>query len=304
MFYHKASSLNELYVDVIHYVLAHGHSVSPRNLDTIEVCPAHLVLTEPRKRLLSVENREINPAFAVAEAIWILSGTDAPWIYQFNRKLLQYTDAGTLKGAYGPRIRNWQGCLDQLDAARRLLIRQPSTRQAVIQIYDPAIDYKGYHDVACTLNYHFLIRENRLHMYTTMRSQDIWLGMPYDIFTNTLIQELMAGWLNCEIGEYHHRVSSLHLYRRDIKKAMLVELGDIIRDSYEDYRVKWDEFDSLLENVLNGRTVANQSWRNFSLVLESYRLWKAGNIRGALELANVVTGNIGNLLRRWFRRRL
>jgi hypothetical protein len=43
-------------------------------------------------------------------------------------------------------------------------------------------------------------------MHTTMRSQHLWLGLPYDIFATTLLQELLAGWLGVEMGKYHHFV--------------------------------------------------------------------------------------------------
>ncbi len=50
--------------------------------------------------------------------------------------------------------------------------------------------------------YRFFLRDGRLHMHTTMRSQDVWLGFCYDIFTATMLQELLAGWLGAELGSY------------------------------------------------------------------------------------------------------
>jgi hypothetical protein len=129
-------------------------------------------------------------AFAAAEAIWILSGSDAPWIYQYNKRLADYADDGRLMGAYGPRLRRWHGTTDQLALARTLLASDPDTRRAVIQLYAPEIDAHGHKDVPCTLGYRFFLRDGLLHMHTTMRSQDLWLGFCYDIFTATILQEL------------------------------------------------------------------------------------------------------------------
>ena len=56
-------------------------------------------------------------------------------------------------------------------------------------------------------------------MHTTMRSQDLWLGFCYDIFTATVLQELLAGWLGAGLGRYGLCVDSLHLYDRDIPSA-------------------------------------------------------------------------------------
>jgi thymidylate synthase len=58
----------------------------------------------------------------------------------------------------------------------------------------------------------FFIRDNRLHGLAYMRSNDAILGLPYDIFLFTMLQETMAATLVVELGEYHHYAGSLHLY--------------------------------------------------------------------------------------------
>ncbi|MNP18299.1 Thymidylate synthase [compost metagenome] len=47
-----------------------------------------------------------------------------------------------------------------------------------------------------------------------MRSNDIYLGMPYDIFSFTMLQEMLALELNVELGSYTHMVGSLHIYEK------------------------------------------------------------------------------------------
>jgi thymidylate synthase len=91
-------------------------------MPTVEMLGAHLCLTDPRRRFLDLPPvRLLNPAFAVAEAAWILSGSDEEWIYQYNQRLADYADDDRLMGAYGPRLRCWRGVVDQLDQVRGLL---------------------------------------------------------------------------------------------------------------------------------------------------------------------------------------
>jgi thymidylate synthase len=45
-----------------------------------------------------------------------------------------------------------------------------------------------------------------------MRSNDVFLGLPHDIFSFTMMQEIAACELNVKMGSYHHSVASLHLY--------------------------------------------------------------------------------------------
>jgi hypothetical protein len=73
-------------------------------------------------------------------------------------------------------------------------------------------------DIPCTLSIQFFIRDGRLHCVTTMRSNDIWLGLPYDIFCFTCLQRLIAEALKVPTGFYIHQAGSLHLYARNAEK--------------------------------------------------------------------------------------
>ena len=85
---------------------------------TQEVLGAHLYLPDPRRRFVDLPPaRDLNPAFAVAETLWILSGSDDRGSSSYNRALTRYTDDGRLQGAYGPRMRSGAG-IDQLDRVR------------------------------------------------------------------------------------------------------------------------------------------------------------------------------------------
>ena len=215
-----ADSASELFTQACHAVLTAGHPATPRGLPTTEVLGASLTLTNPCRRLVDVPPaRVINPAFAAAEAAWILSGSDDPWIYLYNERLADYADDGRLMGAYGPRLRRWHGTVDQLARVRRQLTEDPATRRAVIQLFDPEADSSDHKDVPCTLGYRFFLRDGLLHMHTTMRSQDLWLGFCYDTFTATIVQELLAGWIGAGLGSYWLCVDSLHLYDHDLPKV-------------------------------------------------------------------------------------
>jgi len=299
----RADSANELYSAACRAVLSEGRPTSPRGLATTEILGAHLCLTDPRRRYVDVPPvRVINPAFAVAEALWILSGSDDPWIFRYNRTLTRYADDGRLQGAYGPRMRRWQGQVDQLDRVRRLLAADPDTRQAVIQLFDPARDSKGYRDVPCTLGYRFFLRGGKLHMHTTMRSQDLWLGFPYDIFTTTLLQELLAGWLGVELGEYHHHVDSLHLYEEHQLGASHLPASPSPSPAMEPMSVAWEDIAEQLDEVINGGPRPDGPWREFAQVLASYRAWTGDDRAQARVLAAMIEGPLGVALLRWYHR--
>lgn len=299
------ASANELFLGACAAIHAQGSSASPRGLATREALGAHLVLTDPRNRLVDLPpGRVLNPAFAVAEAIWILSGSDDPWIFAYNRNLSQYADHGVLQGAYGPRLRRWHGRVDQLDQVRRLLLTDPDSRQAVIQLFDPERDRRGFRDVPCTLGYRFFLREGRLHMHTTMRSQDVWLGLPYDLFAATLLHELLAGWLGTELGEYRHTVDSLHLYMRDGDAAPALPQELPAPAPMTALSASWDGFDDLLTCVLLDQLPedADEPWNTFAAVMASYRAWGHGQFADARCRAEQAPGTLGRALERWYLR--
>jgi thymidylate synthase len=299
----RRDSANELFAAACRLVLRRGRPVAPRGLPTRETLGAHLCLTHPRRRFVDLPpTRVLNPAFAVAEAVWILSGSDDPWIFDYNRRLRRYADNGRLQGAYGPRLRHWRGRVDQLDQVRQLLQRDRDSRQAMIQLFDPERDWHGYKDVPCTLGYRFFIRDGRLVMHTTMRSQDLWLGFPYDVFAATVLQELLAGWLGIEPGEYHHHVDSLHLYEHDLAAAAELPLRPPPSAVTPRLAIDWNGFDRLLSDVMvNGPSLHDLPvWRELAVVLASYRAWTAGDRRAALTVATAADGQLARALKRWY----
>jgi len=59
-----------------------------------------------------------------------------------------------------------------------------------------------------------MIRDESLDAVVSMRSNDAVLGLPYDVFLFTFLQEMMAVELDLKLGAYHHFASSLHLYEK------------------------------------------------------------------------------------------
>lgn len=69
----------------------------------------------------------------------------------------------------------------------------------------------------CATTLQLMIRDGRLQAIATMRSNDVILGLPYDVFLFSMLQELMAVELNLEVGAYHHFVGSLHIYDSNLE---------------------------------------------------------------------------------------
>ena len=62
-----------------------------------------------------------------------------------------------------------------------------------------------------------------------MRSNDVWWGVPYDVFQFTFLQIQLAQVLGLEPGVYTHQAGSFHLYDRDRVEASRVTANHLVR---------------------------------------------------------------------------
>lgn len=200
----------------------------------MEILHAAFTLTDPRQRWIVARYPALNPAFAIAEVIWILSGrNDAAFLNYWNSQLPKY--AGTdveYHGAYGYRLKKHFG-IDQLERAYSALQHNPDSRQVVLQIWDSLKDFpdEGGNpvnaDIPCNITSLLKIRDGKLEWMQIIRSNDLFRGVPYNFIQFTSIQEILAGWLNVELGSYNQISDSLHLYSEDAKIVNSNPSGDV-----------------------------------------------------------------------------
>lgn len=191
---------------------------APRGMEIKEVIGAAFELMNPRNRLIYLSERDSSLHFNIGEFLWYLRGSNSLDIIRYYSKMYSKfsDDQQTLYGAYGTRIFGAQnGVKSQWEALIELLTKDPDTRQAVISIHEPRDLSASSHDIPCTCTMQFLLRDGKLNCIVYMRSNDLYLGLPYDVFSFTMIQEVLAKRLNVKLGSYRHMVGSLHVYKQN-----------------------------------------------------------------------------------------
>lgn len=108
------------------------------------------------------------------------------------------------------------------DWAKRSLIADKNSRQAILRFSLPEHQWDGNKDQTCTMHGNFLIRDNKLNFSVVMRSNDLWLGLTYDLpwfvsLMDKMIEELKPYYPDLEKGHYTHTVHSLHIYERNLE---------------------------------------------------------------------------------------
>jgi thymidylate synthase len=224
---------------------------------TIEALHVAFELDDPRQRWVVSRHPAINPAFAVAELIWMLAGSnEAAVVNYWNRQLPKYAGGThTYPGAYGHRLRNHFG-FDQIQRAFKALRANPDSRQVVLQLWDathdlPTDDGKPQSsDVPCNLMSVVKVRQGRLHWTQVMRSNDIIRGFPYNVIQFTTMQEVLAGWLGVELGPYCHWSDSLHLYDSDLAQFNAASDCEVVRST-----------DSLMSTAEEGEVIVSDLYQ-------------------------------------------
>lgn len=186
-----------------------------------EVINAITVIQDPTRCIMKNPIRKLPMRYCIGELLWYLSGNNKlNAIRLYTSAWDRMSDDGeTVNSNYGYMLRYKYG-FDQLQMCEDILRNDPNSRQAVINI-KPPIDLRenSTHDLQCTICLQFLVRENKLYMTTYMRSNDLWMGFPNDVFQFTCMQIYLAMRLGLDLGTYTHIAGSLHLYERDFEKA-------------------------------------------------------------------------------------
>jgi len=166
----------------------------------------------------SIVPRNWNPEYAEAEWQWYLTGDPRiSTLGEIYGKIppiwkRMADENGQVNSNYGYQ---WERAR-QLENVVEMLIKNPSTRQACISIYDgkEISDYAS--DTPCTYAVQFTILDNRLNMCVTMRSNDLWFGFCNDQYCFSKLQQLVSERLKLKTGTYYHFVHNLHLYNKQI----------------------------------------------------------------------------------------
>jgi hypothetical protein len=234
----------------LQHILSKGQLTTSRG-GRVLVSPG-LVVTEyinPLQRVLFSPTRDANPFFHIMEAIWMLSGgDDVEFPSRFNSTFGQFSDNGsTFHGAYGRRWRSWFGGLDQLSCIVNELLKDKTSRRAVLGMFDPYEDQiylqqnrigkSSAKDLPCNTHCYFDLRDGQLNMTICCRSNDvIWGAYGANAVHFSVLMEFIAAWLNVPVGIMRQLSNNFHVYidRFPIEKLNQMAAESIWPSCYEE----------------------------------------------------------------------
>ena len=136
---------------------------------------------------------------------------------------------GNNKFSYQYAERLWTN--DQFRTVINCLKNDAGTRQAVLSVWNSDKDMDGHklgggNRIPCSLNYQFMIRNNRLHCIYSMRSNDFLGHHVIDLYCATglmeyVVKELKDTYPDLKVGSLTYVCGSLHCFHWDLKNWVL-----------------------------------------------------------------------------------
>lgn len=258
----KGKTFSNTYISLIQSLLNQGITKAPRNqpISHIQNC---LFVVENPSTIFSCESRPYNWTYLNKELSLYFNGKrkaeDFGEASKFWLKLSN--EQGNINSSYGYRIfyrpiysevelneldtdliheynNQWNFCKEQL-------INDKDTRQALMFVSGPDVQYHNNKDFICTLTYLFDINDDKLNITVNRRSQDLYFGLPYDFVWEYILlykmhQELLPTYPNLQIGSYSMFANNIHIYERNF---------EIFHKMFVEYNMNKFENQDILTNI-------------------------------------------------------
>ncbi|MEZ5331993.1 MAG: thymidylate synthase [Thermoanaerobaculia bacterium] len=159
------------------------------------------------------------------ELLWFLRGeTNVRWLREHGVSIWdEWADAeGELGPVYGYQWRSWPGpdgrTHDQIRQVLAQIERDPDSRRHVVSAWNVA-QIEEMALPPCHLLFQFWVGAGKLSCQLYQRSADVFLGVPFNIASYSLLVLMFARHLGLEPGELVHTLGDAHLYSNHLEQA-------------------------------------------------------------------------------------
>ncbi len=173
------------------------------------------VLTTKRLHLRSI----------IVELLWFLRGdTNVAFLHRHGVSIWdEWADEqGDLGPVYGSQWRSWPtpdgGSIDQIAAVIERIRTEPHSRRLIVSAWNVAeVDSMAL--PPCHTLFQFYVASGRLSCQLYQRSGDLFLGVPFNIASYSLLLMMVAQACGLEAGEFVHTFGDAHLYSNHMDQA-------------------------------------------------------------------------------------
>jgi thymidylate synthase len=231
------------YLDLLDHVLTHGKPRQDRTgTGTIGVF-GHQMRFDLGAGFPLLTTKKLHLRSILHELLWFLSGDTHVAALQANKVRIwnEWATAeqtarfgraeGDLGPVYGHQWRNFGATVgsdgaygddgvDQIQGVLDAILNNPFSRRIIVTGWNP----KEANQVAlppCHTLFQFYVSEGKLSCQLYQRSADIFLGVPFNIASYSLLVLMIAQVTGLQPGEFVHTMGDAHLYSDHLEQARL-----------------------------------------------------------------------------------
>ena len=174
-----------------------------------------------------VTTKKLHLRSIIYELLWFLRGdTNIRYLHEHGVTIWdEWADEnGELGPVYGSQWRSWPAVdgrrIDQLSQLVEQIRRNPDSRRLIVSAWNPA-DIERMALPPCHLLFQFYVGDGRLSCQLYQRSADIFLGVPFNIASYSLLLLMVARVTGLEPGEFIHTFGDAHLYSNHLEQTDL-----------------------------------------------------------------------------------
>ena len=206
------------YLELIRHVRDHGASKQDRTgVGTLSVF-GHQMRFDLAAGFPAITTKRLHFRSIIYELLWFLRGeTNIAYLHEHGVSIWdEWADEhGELGPVYGSQWRSWPAPggehIDQIARVVESLRTNPDSRRHIVSAWNVAeIDRMAL--PPCHLLFQFYVAEGRLSCQLYQRSADLFLGVPFNIASYSLLTLMMAQVVGLEPGEFVHTLGDAHLY--------------------------------------------------------------------------------------------
>ncbi len=161
----------------------------------------------------------------IHELLWFLRGdTNIGYLKQHGVSIWdEWADEnGDLGPVYGAQWRSWPkpdgGTIDQMANLVEQIKTNPQSRRLIVSAWNPVeVDEMALPPCHCL--FQFYVADGRLSCQLYQRSADIFLGVPFNIASYSLLTMMIAQVTGLKPGEFVHTLGDAHLYHNHFEQA-------------------------------------------------------------------------------------
>jgi thymidylate synthase len=213
------------YHDLLRLVLEQGAPRADRTgTGTLSVFGAQARF-DLRERFPLLTTKKLHLKSIIHELLWFLQGDTN--VRSLNEKGVTIWDEwadekGELGPVYGAQWIRWRGArgavINQIDNVMAEIKRNPESRRLIVSAWNVA-DIEQMALPPCHVLFQFHVRDGELSCQLYQRSADLFLGVPFNIASYSLLTMMMAQVCDLRPGEFIHTFGDLHLYQNHLEQA-------------------------------------------------------------------------------------